>query len=124
MCPTTAPSTGCRLRRHGAVPLEQGLPVRRFTSRKAPLAHCVRGMTCSGVRERPTVRDAQPGIIDAALNRSRLVASGNWFAFAASDHIRADRPFGTSVGGTEIVAWRDSGHRVACRAGRAPALGR
>ena len=41
---------------------------------RAPLAHCVRGMTCSGVRQRPTVRDAQPGIIDAALNRSRPVA--------------------------------------------------
>ena len=80
-------------------------------------------MTCSGVRQRPTVRDAQPGIIDAALNRSRPVASGNWFAFAASDHIRADRPFGTSVGGTEIVTWRDSGHRVACRPGVRPHLG-
>ena len=31
-------------------------------------------MTCSGVRQRPTVRDAQPGIIDAALHRSRPVA--------------------------------------------------
>ena len=41
---------------------------------RAPLAHCVRGMTCSGVRQRPTVRDAQPGIIDAALHRSRPVA--------------------------------------------------
>ena len=38
------------------------------------MAHCVRGMTCSGVRQRPTVRDAQPGIIDAALHRSRPVA--------------------------------------------------
>ena len=37
------------------------------------MAHCVRGMTCSGVRQRPTVRDAQPGTIDAALHRSRPV---------------------------------------------------
>ena len=82
-------------------------------------------MTCSGVRQRPTVRDAQPGIIDAALNRSRPVAPvGTGLRSLPCDHIRADRPFGTSVGGTEIVAWRDSGHRVACRAGRAPALGR
>ncbi len=32
--------------------------------------------------------------------------SGNWYAFAASDSIRKS-PFGTSVGGVEIVAWRD-----------------
>jgi len=56
------------------------------------------------VRQRPTVRDAQPGIIDGATPVPTRRASGNWFAFAASDHICADRPFGTSVGGTEIVA--------------------
>jgi len=61
-------------------------------------------MTCSGVRQRPTVRDAQPGIIDGATPVPTRRASGNWFAFAASDHICADRPFDTSVGGTEIVA--------------------
>ena len=74
-------------------------------------------------RQRPTYRDAQPGIIDAALHRSRRRVSGNWFAFAASDHIRADRPFGTSVGGTEIVAWRDSGHRLHVGPGVCPHLG-
>src|SRR4029077_2172699 len=33
-CPTTAPGTECRSRKPWAVPLEQGIPVRRFTSRK------------------------------------------------------------------------------------------
>lgn len=55
--------------------------------------------------QRPTYRDAAPAIIDAALHRSQRRPSGNWYAFAASDEIRL-RPFGTSVGGLEIVAWR------------------
>jgi uncharacterized protein DUF5914/Rieske 2Fe-2S protein len=56
--------------------------------------------------QRPTYKDAEPAIIDAALVRSQRRPSGNWYAFAASDSIR-DRPFGTRVGGVEIVAWRD-----------------
>jgi hypothetical protein len=55
----------------------------------------------------PTFQDAQPAIIDAALRRSQRRPSGNWFVFGASTDVRADRPFGTEVGGTEIVAWRD-----------------
>ncbi len=55
--------------------------------------------------QRPTYADAEPAIIDAALRRSQRRPSGNWYAFAASDTIR-NRPFGTSVGGMEIVAWR------------------
>jgi hypothetical protein len=57
--------------------------------------------------QRPTYKDAEPAIIDAALKRSQRRPSGNWYAFAASDTIR-DRPHGTSVGGLEIVAWRDT----------------
>ena len=56
--------------------------------------------------QRPTYKDAEPAIIDAALARSQRRPSGNWYVFAASDSIRK-RPFGTSVGGVEIVAWRD-----------------
>jgi len=56
--------------------------------------------------QKPTFQDAQPGIIDAALQRAHRRPSGNWFVFAASTDIRADRPFGAEVGGTEIVAWR------------------
>ena len=57
--------------------------------------------------QRPTYKDAEPAIIDAALVRSQRRPSGNWYAFAASDTIRK-RPHGTSVGGVEIVAWRDT----------------
>jgi hypothetical protein len=35
--------------------------------------------------QRPTFRDANPMVINAALSRSQARPSGNWFAFAASD---------------------------------------
>jgi Domain of unknown function (DUF5914)/Rieske [2Fe-2S] domain len=57
--------------------------------------------------QRPTYREAQPSIIDAALRRSQSRPTGNWYAFAASRSIRPGRPFGSAVAGTEIVAWRD-----------------
>ena len=57
--------------------------------------------------QKPTYQDAQPAIIDAALQRALRRPSGNWYVFGASTDVRADRPFGTQVAGTEIVAWRD-----------------
>lgn len=57
--------------------------------------------------QRPTYRDAQPAVIDAALTRSQHRPTGNWYAFAASGAVRAGRPFGTQVAGVELVAWRD-----------------
>jgi hypothetical protein len=72
--------------------------------------------------QRPTYRDAEPAIINTALARSAARPSGNWYPFAASDAIRR-KPFGTSVGGVEIVAWR--GDDGALRVGQAscPHLG-
>lgn len=58
-------------------------------------------------RQKPTFADAQPAVIDAALRRALARPSGNWYVFAASSDIRADRPFGTEVAGTELVAWRN-----------------
>ena len=55
--------------------------------------------------QRPTYREASPAVIDAALRRSQDRPSGNWYAFAASDAVRA-RPVGVSVAGVELVAWR------------------
>lgn len=55
--------------------------------------------------QRPTYRDAVPTVIDAALHRSQQRPSGNWYVFAASDAIRK-RPYGTSVAGRDLVAWR------------------
>ena len=59
-------------------------------------------------QQRPTYLEAQPGIINAALNRALHRPTGNWFAFASSDEIRNDRPFGARVAGVELVAWRGS----------------
>jgi hypothetical protein len=72
--------------------------------------------------QRPTYRDADPAIINSALARSQARPSGNWFAFAASDDIRR-RPYGTSVGGTEIVAWRGSGGELHVGPSACPHLG-
>ncbi len=72
--------------------------------------------------QRPTYQDAQPTIIDAALERSQRRPSGNWYAFAASDAIRK-RPLGTSVGGVEIVAWRGTGGTLHVGPGACPHLG-
>jgi hypothetical protein len=72
--------------------------------------------------QRPTYRDAQPGIIDAALKRSQSRPSGNWYAFAASDAIRK-RPLGTSVGGLEIVAWRGTDGALHAGPGTCPHFG-
>lgn len=57
--------------------------------------------------QRPTYHDAQPAIIDAALDRAQRHPSGNWYVFAASADIGSERPFGTQVAGMQIVAWRD-----------------
>jgi len=72
--------------------------------------------------QRPTYKDAEPAIIEAALARSQRRPSGNWYAFAASDSIRKS-PFGTSVGGVEIVAWRDVDNTLHVGPATCPHLG-
>ena len=57
--------------------------------------------------EHPPYREADPAVIGAALRRSQLKPTGNWYAFAASRDVREARPFGGRVAGIEIVAWRD-----------------
>lgn len=73
--------------------------------------------------QRPTYRDAQPAIIQAALDRSQRRPSGNWYAFAASRSVRTDRPFGTRVAGVDIVAWRDDQRRLRVGPRSCPHLG-
>ena len=58
-------------------------------------------------QQTPTYQQAEPTLIDSALGRALRRPSGNWFVFAASTDVRGDRPFGTTVAGAEIVAWRD-----------------
>ena len=72
--------------------------------------------------QRPTYKDAEPALIDAALARSQRRPSGNWYAFAASDTIR-NKPFGTSVGGVEVVAWRDTDRTLHVGPATCPHLG-
>jgi hypothetical protein len=66
--------------------------------------------------QEPTWRAADPKLIAAALARAHRRQGGNWFAFAASAWITT-KAYGTTVGGTELVAWRgtDGGLLVAPR---------
>lgn len=74
-------------------------------------------------RQQPTYQDAQPQIIDAALERALRRPSGNWYAFAASTDVRTDRPFGARVDGVEIVAWRDQQRALHVGPSACPHLG-
>ncbi|WP_297847438.1 DUF5914 domain-containing protein [Mycobacterium sp.] len=73
--------------------------------------------------QRPTYRDAQPAIIEAALRRSQHRPTGNWYAFAASRQVVGGRPFGARVAGVEVVAWRDEQHRLCVGPRSCPHLG-
>ena len=73
--------------------------------------------------QKPTYQQAEPTIIDAALQRALRRPSGNWFVFAASTDVRGDRPFGTTVAGVDIVAWRDEQHVLHIGPASCPHLG-
>ncbi|OYN79826.1 DUF5914 domain-containing protein [Mycolicibacterium sphagni] len=73
--------------------------------------------------QRPTYLEAQPGIINAALNRALHRSTGNWYAFASSEDIRDGRPFGTRVAGVELVAWRGSNGELIVGPAGCPHLG-
>lgn len=74
-------------------------------------------------RQAPTYQQAEPTLIDAALQRALRRPSGNWFVFAASSDVRADRPYGATVAGVEIVAWRDERGALHVGPGACPHLG-
>ncbi|WP_445165835.1 DUF5914 domain-containing protein [Mycolicibacterium sp. Dal123E01] len=73
--------------------------------------------------QRPTYKDAEPALINAALKRAEARPSGNWYVFGASSDIRTDRPFGTRVGGLDIVAWRDQQRQLHVGPATCPHLG-
>jgi hypothetical protein len=73
--------------------------------------------------QQATWRDARPGLIDAALKRATARPTGNWYVLADSRRIRASRPFGRTVAGTEVVAWRDRLGRLLAGPGACPHLG-
>ena len=73
-------------------------------------------------RQRPTVGQAHPSLIAAALARSQRRPSGNWYVVGASTDV-AEKPFGATVSGAELVCWRDSEGTVHAGPARCPHLG-
>ncbi|ACU37691.1 Rieske 2Fe-2S domain-containing protein [Actinosynnema pretiosum subsp. pretiosum] len=86
------------------------MPLRRFSARPWP-------------EQEPTWRDAKPALIEAALKRATARPSGNWYVVGASSEITADRPFGRSIGGTEVVLWRGEDGELLAGPGSCPHLG-
>jgi hypothetical protein len=74
-------------------------------------------------RQRPTWREARPGLIAGALKRARTRPTGNWYVVGASRDLRPDRPLGRTVVGREVVLWRDAGGRPVAGPGACPHLG-
>ncbi|MFI6676145.1 DUF5914 domain-containing protein [Kribbella sp. NPDC050470] len=74
-------------------------------------------------RQEPTYRAASPAVIESAVKRATNRASGNWFVFAASREVRADRPLGIVVAGVELVAWRHVNGSLRVGEGACPHLG-
>ncbi|WIX76878.1 DUF5914 domain-containing protein [Amycolatopsis carbonis] len=73
--------------------------------------------------QRPTFAECNPAVIDAAVERAEARPSGNWYMLAASRQVRPDRPFGRSIGGRELVAWRTRSGDVRAGPGVCPHLG-
>ena len=71
----------------------------------------------------PTVRDADPVLIAAGLERALLRPAGNWFVVGASGDVRGERAFGARVLGREVVVWRDRAGRAVAGPGACPHLG-
>ncbi|UOX92669.1 Rieske (2Fe-2S) protein [Amycolatopsis sp. FBCC-B4732] len=74
-------------------------------------------------KQEPTYRECAPALIEAAGKRASARPSGNWFVIGASREVRADRPFGSTVGGHELVAWRGEDGEVRIGPGACPHLG-
>ncbi|WP_221356351.1 DUF5914 domain-containing protein [Streptomyces beigongshangae] len=74
-------------------------------------------------RQRPTWREARPAVIAGALKRAQTRPSGNWYVVGSSLSVRADRPLARTVGGQEVVVWRDATGRLVGGPGACPHLG-
>lgn len=74
-------------------------------------------------RQQPSWAQAEPALIDAALQRAQARLGGNWYVIGASDQLRRGRPLGRTVAGIELVAWRDSGGAAHVGPGACPHLG-
>ncbi|MDX3852380.1 DUF5914 domain-containing protein [Streptomyces sp. AK02-01A] len=74
-------------------------------------------------RQRPTWREARPALIDETLKRALARPSGNWYVIGSARDVTSRRPFGRTVAGVEVVAWRNSAGRVLAGPGACPHLG-
>jgi nitrite reductase/ring-hydroxylating ferredoxin subunit len=74
-------------------------------------------------RQPPAYANARPALIEAAVKRARGRPSGNWFVLGASRDVRRGRPYGVTLAGHELVAWRDGGERLIVGPGACPHLG-
>jgi hypothetical protein len=74
-------------------------------------------------QQQETWRAAKPALIEAALKRAAARPSGNWFVLGGSREVPGRRPFGRTVAGVEVVAWRGGGGRVHAGPGACPHLG-
>lgn len=70
-----------------------------------------------------TVRQADPEVITAGLDRALARSAGNWFVVAASGDVRGDRAFGARVAGRELVLWRARTGAPVAGPGACPHLG-
>ncbi|MEW1891202.1 DUF5914 domain-containing protein [Streptomyces sp. NPDC085659] len=84
----------------------------------------LRGSGPGWAAQEPTWRDARPALIADALKRATVRPSGNWYVVGASREVRVgDRPYGRTVGGTEVVLWRADGGALRAGSGVCPHLG-
>ncbi|MFF5475089.1 DUF5914 domain-containing protein [Streptomyces achromogenes] len=74
-------------------------------------------------RQRPTWREARPGLIAGALKRAQARPSGNWYVVGASRALRGDGKLARTVAGQEIVVWRGPDGRPVGGPGVCPHLG-
>ncbi|MFE9680427.1 DUF5914 domain-containing protein [Streptomyces sp. NPDC006285] len=98
--------------------MSSGRPVRRG---RFPLS--LRRNPVAWERQRPTWREARPGVIAQALKGAQARPSGNWYVVGAGRDVRDDRPLARTVAGQEVVVWRDTTGRLVAGPGICPHLG-
>lgn len=96
-------------------------PVPRGRRGRLPLS--LRRRPVPWERQRPTWREAGPGVIAEALKRAQARPSGNWYVVGASGGLRDDRPLAGTVAGQEVVVWRGPDGRPVGGPGACPHLG-